>query len=395
LIARVLAARKPACPRAPTPRDRQRWEALRAQYLAAKDAQRAYESELRNRYGWGDPSWRSWITRTERGRLERLEARMGRCGDPMIELLVCVSPRGHAWRSGAPYWWIVEKLDWEDAVRPEREPMSAVVPAPYGQREGLREPAQRIRDRFIWEDAVGHAGRRRWLAVPDWERYLVPGDARYVPKVVRPQMPDVVARAAAAGMPPGTEYVGSGMTGVVFCDRDTAYKVSRATEPISHQLFEEEAEWLAAAETVPDAAPHVARIHRFDPENLVIVRDCPHPDHDQSLWRWESRLHDLHAEIERAMLPAGWTAPEFKPDSYVLTARGPVLVDASMPSRIGAVLAAYVEAVASGARPLWTDQQPSDLAFYVRREVGQTLTRAEADYLLALLDRRWPGAGKW
>ena len=123
--------------------------------------------------------------------------------------------------------------------------------------------------------------------------------------------------------------------------------------------------------------------------NLVIVRDCPRKDPDESMSRWESRLWDLHREIERDMLPHGWTAPEFKPDSYVLTAQGPILVDASMPSRVGAVLARYVEGIVAGARPLGNDS-PSDLAFAVRREVGQTLSQAESDRLEALIDRRWP-----
>lgn len=227
----------------------------------------------------------------------------------------------------------------------------------------------------------------------DWEGYLGRGEARYVDRVVRPQMPDVVARAAAAGMPPGVEYVGAGMTGVVFCAGDVAFKVARDTREVDRMMLEEEAEWLAAASAVPEVAPHVARFHRFDPDNVVIERDCPHPDPDQSLWRWESKLYELHKSIERAMLPNGWTAPEFKPDSYVLTPRGPVLVDASLPMRVGAALAQYVEDVVAGARPLWT-RNPHDLTFYVRSEIGKTLTQAEADHLQAILVERWPEA-RW
>lgn len=566
--------------------DRRRWDDLHAAYAAARAAADDYESQLRSgRYGWGDPNWRSWITKTERGKLERLEAKADKIGDKIVELLVRVSPRGEAWLSGAPAWWIHDRLTWEDAIRPESEPLSVVVPAPWGRSEGLREahsethwetrgvlagayanrnpksllthsvevdaqgneirvfcgrveldhvadphsgdvtarPTCPICARYFdsthhgefrensaiawegtvrpeieslsvvmpawgsatlvrasgsglqwekggstrlpiyWATSVGgdaltgedttyqiyteaglwrlggenvhHAGvgtiafhsvaaakafaksvdaaaRRAFaggysltpdlLAPPrlkemtpsaDWEDYLAPGETRYIPAVVRPQMPDVIARAMAAGMPSGTEYVGAGMTGVVFCAGDTAFKVARDTREIDHQMFDEEAEWLASASVVPAVASHVARFWRFDPENLVIVRDCPHPDPDQSLWRWESRLHELHGAIERSMLPHGWTAPEFKPDSYVLTPRGPVLVDASMPSRVGAVLAQYVEDVVSGARPLWTER-PHDLTFYVRREVGQTLTQAEADHLQTILERRWPEA-RW
>jgi hypothetical protein len=223
----------------------------------------------------------------------------------------------------------------------------------------------------------------------DWEDALVRGDARYVPAGVAPQMPGVVARARAAGARPPLEYVGAGMTGVVLCAGDVAYKVARDTRPIDHQFFEEEADWLAAASQVPAVAPHVAHLHDFDPESLVIVRDCVRADPEQSAWRYgEGKLHDLHRQIERDMIPYGWTAPEFKPDSYVLTTRGPVLVDASMPSRVGNELAQYVEAVVADERPLWTTR-PEDLAFAVRMEAGRTLTQEESDRLEAMIARRW------
>src|ERR1700678_4332055 len=203
-------------------------------------------------------------------------------------------------------------------------------------------------------------------------------------------MPDIVARALAAGAPTPLEYVGAGMTGVVFCAGDVAYKVARDTRPIDHQFFEEEAEWLGAAAAVPSVRLHVARFRGFDPENLVITRDCVRADPEQSAWRYgEGNLHDLHRQIERGMIQYGWTAPEFKPDSYVLTTRGPVLVDASMPSRVGEELARYVEAVVADERPLWTTR-PEDLAFAVRMEAGRTLTQEESDRLEAMIARRWP-----
>jgi hypothetical protein len=233
--------------------------------------------------------------------------------------------------------------------------------------------------------------RRRALrdGAEDWRDALAPGEARFVPAIVQPQMPDIVRRALAAGARPPLEYMGAGMTGVVFCAGDIAYKVARDTRPIDHQFFEEEAEWLRAVTAVPEVAPHVVHFRGFDPDNLVIVRDCPVADPDQSAWRYgENKLHDLHRQIERDMIPHGWTAPEFKLDSYVLTTRGPVLVDASMPSRVGEELARYVEAVAADERPLWTT--PEDLAFAVRMEAGRTLTQAKSDRLEALIAERWP-----
>jgi hypothetical protein len=102
----------------------------------------------------------------------------------------------------------------------------------------------------------------------DWRNALVPGDDQYVPPVVLPQMPGIVARALTAGARAPLEYVGAGMTGVVFCSGDVAYKVARATRPIDHQGFEDEAEWLAAAARVPSVAPSVAQHPPLRPREL-------------------------------------------------------------------------------------------------------------------------------
>jgi len=221
----------------------------------------------------------------------------------------------------------------------------------------------------------------------DWRNYLVPGDDQYIPQPILPQMSDIVARAIASGAPIPLEFMGAGMTGVVFCAGDVAYKVARATKPINHSFFEDEAEWLAAAARVSDVAPHVARIYRFDPDNLVIERECPKSDRSTYSYG-ESKLFDLHQEIGHAMIPHGWSAPEFKPDSYIITARGPILVDASMPSRVGEELVRYVEAAVSGERQLW-NTRPSDLAFAVRSEVGRTISKGESDRLEDLIEQRW------
>lgn len=354
--------------------DRRRWDDLRASYATARAAVKDYESSLRPKYGYSDSNWRSWITKTERSKFERLEARANKIGDKIVALLVQISPRGEAWLSGAPAWWIRERLTWDDAVRPINEPLSVEVPAPWGANRGLTEASQATADADGWRDA------------------LVPGDDRYIHEIILPEMPDVVARAITAGAPTPLEYMGAGMTGVVFCVDGVAYKVARRMRDIDHQMFEDEAEWLTAASHVTDVAPSVAEIFHFDPDNLVIERDCPRPATDQTPYRYgERRLSDLHGDIERAMLPHGWTAPEFKPDSYVITARGPVLVDASMPSRVGQELARYVEDVVADDRQLWSDR-PSDIAFYVRREIGQTLSKGEADRLEALIESKWPGA---
>jgi hypothetical protein len=216
-------------------------------------------------------------------------------------------------------------------------------------------------------------------------------DARFVPEAVVPQMPDIMARALAAGAPPSLEFMGAGMTGVVFCADDIAYKVARTMKPINRSFFEDEAEWLEAASRVREVSLHVAPFYRFDPLTLVIERACPKSERSSYSYG-ESKLFDLHQKIERAMIPHGWSAPEYKPDSYVITTHGPVLVDASMPSRVGQVLARYVEEIVAGKRELRSGDRPGDLAFAVRREVGQTLSKAESDRLEDLIGSRWPDA---
>jgi GNAT superfamily N-acetyltransferase len=277
-------------------------------------------------------------------------------------------------------------------VRPELR-RRGIATALYNQlfkQEGITA-ADLVPASLTPEGAAFRKGAALRESITDWQAALVRGDARYVPPVVVPQMPDIVARAIRAGAPAGRlEYAGAGMTSVVFCADGVAYKVARATRPIDHQFFEEESDWLAAAARVPAIAPHVARLRDFDPEDLVIVRDCPAADPDQSAWRYgEDKLYELHRQIERAMIPHGWTAPEFKPDSYVLTTRGPMLVDASLPQRVGSELARYVEDVARGARQLWTTR-PADLAFAVRMESGKTLSPDESHRLEDLIRERWP-----
>jgi hypothetical protein len=219
----------------------------------------------------------------------------------------------------------------------------------------------------------------------DW-RTLV-DDADYVPAIVTPEMPDVVRRGVAAGAKPPLEYVGAGMTSVVLCKGAVAYKIGRRSSSSLRRMLGDEAEWMATAGRVSGVRQYVPRLVRYDRENVVIVRGCPKRDPEMTAYRYgEGRLWDLHRDIEKKMLPHGWTAPEFKADSYVLTKKGPVLVDASMPARVGQVLLDYVREILSGRRT--TDERLSDLAFEVRREVGQTIDPADAKPVLDELSAR-------
>lgn len=131
-IAQALTERRAAQPKAA---DRKRWDSLHASYLAAKQAADTLAVNMRVKYS--DKNWRTWSSRSERTKLEKLEAKRDKLGDKIFQLLLHISPRGEAWRTGAPVYWIYNNLSWEDAVRPTGEPLSVVVPAPYGNDRGL------------------------------------------------------------------------------------------------------------------------------------------------------------------------------------------------------------------------------------------------------------------
>ena len=131
-IARALSERHPHAPRAA---DKARWDKLRASFLAAYRAAQDLEIKLRMKYG--DASWRNYSSRGEQAKYKQLHDRAGKFGDKLFKLLLEVSPRGEAWRTGAPAYWIYRDLSWDDAVRPAGEPLSVVVPAPFGSSRGL------------------------------------------------------------------------------------------------------------------------------------------------------------------------------------------------------------------------------------------------------------------
>lgn len=207
-----------------------------------------------------------------------------------------------------------------------------------------------------------------------------------VPDIVGPELDDVVARALGAGADLPLEYVGAGMTGVVLRHGGRSYKVARRLTDTTHALFEAEAEFFAACARVPEVAEHVAPLEAFDPWGLTIVKLFIARDPDVRLWQYEDSLWELHRRIEDLMIPYGWTAPEYKTDSYVPTARGPILVDGTFAHRVGQVLLAYATDLLDGRRPWWSET-PGDLAFALRVEVGRSITAEQAAPLLARLPK--------
>lgn len=113
---------------------KKRFDALREKYLAAHEAARNEAITQSVKYG-SEREARSWASRGEKSRLEKLENRRNKIGDAIIDLIVSESPRGESWKSGVPSHWLKEKLSWEDIVRPENEPLSTVPPAAYGWSE--------------------------------------------------------------------------------------------------------------------------------------------------------------------------------------------------------------------------------------------------------------------
>jgi hypothetical protein len=209
-----------------------------------------------------------------------------------------------------------------------------------------------------------------------------------VPPYILPEIPESLDRAIRSGAPKPLLYVGAGGYGIVFCDGfGHAWKVTRmgrGSDRIDHLLFladnlESEYEWLLSAARDPFVRRHAAEVFQMHGPNLVLERECVAGR--PGAWADDRKLHELHGKIERAMLPLGWTAPEFKEDSYIIRPDGtPVLVDISMAQRVGENLVRYVVDVLEGRRK--THQRPHDLAFdllqemrhkTVPREVGERL----------------------
>lgn len=215
-----------------------------------------------------------------------------------------------------------------------------------------------------------------------------------VDRRVRPEIPGTVGRAQAAGASVPLRYVGAGMYGIVFCDADGhAWKVARVEDLSARnadwmrEFLAQEYEWLRDAARSP-IARHVAEVYGFHPEEIVLERECVFGR--PGGWADEGRLFDLHKEIERAMVPLGWNAPEFKGDSYIIKDDGtPRLVDISLVQRLGRNLVDWVWEVFAGRR--LTHETWHSLAFYVLREMREgTVTESEGCAVLEELVKRAP-----
>lgn len=109
--------------------DRRRFEQIRERYIQAEEAYQEAEIKLGARWGHAR-NWKTYLKAADRKRLERLSAAKEREKDKFFELLQRISPRD--WTYGVPSHWVVEKLPYEDAVRPANEPLSVEPPMAFG-----------------------------------------------------------------------------------------------------------------------------------------------------------------------------------------------------------------------------------------------------------------------
>jgi hypothetical protein len=213
-------------------------------------------------------------------------------------------------------------------------------------------------------------------------KHVVP-DIEYVHPAVANEMPEIAERALDAGATPPLDYLGAGATAVVFCDkRGRGWKVARR---VDSGVVADEAEWLRTAAKVAEVKKYVPRFYAWHAAQGTIERACVVADRENA-WRWTRDLSDLHRRIEAEMVKHGWSAPEFKDDSYVITTNGPVLVDAGYANRLGHRLLRYVVDILEGRRPRRKYENNGTLAFYLRREVQEAaLTQADVAPVLLRL----------
>lgn len=112
----------------PKDRTRERFDTLRAKYLAAKAKLDEVSSALSVKYG---SEYRdSWLRVGERKARSKARDAAEKAGDALTDHVATFSPRD--WSYGVPQSWVRESLTYEDAARPVGEPLSVVPPLSWG-----------------------------------------------------------------------------------------------------------------------------------------------------------------------------------------------------------------------------------------------------------------------
>jgi hypothetical protein len=227
---------------------------------------------------------------------------------------------------------------------------------------------------------------------PHW-RELTSGNVDHLARwVSEPQIASAVSRALRAGAIPPLDYQGAGASGIVFCDqRGRAFKVSRYVTDSAREFFAREAAYLRAAKASPRTAGMVPHVFSWRPDLVVIERECVRGEAPS----WQEPWQDWH----RSLSVSGWTKPEAKDDSWIVTEQGPVLVDAGYALRRGPALADHVEAVLTG-RAQGYGESLKDMAWaiYVDRNQGWIHPERAAEVLAQLRaagdTSEWSGPSK-
>ena len=98
--------------------------ALRAKWQAADIKAKAFRNALTSKYGHFD----LYAPRGKREQYARYTAAADKIADKFFALLDSISPRN--WRSGVPWYWILEHLTYADAITPDQ--LAVVPPCAYG-----------------------------------------------------------------------------------------------------------------------------------------------------------------------------------------------------------------------------------------------------------------------
>ena len=104
---------------------RAEWVKLQAQYRAVYDAFRSQRVSLEAKYGH---DWFAYCGRLESARINRLQDRLSKATDRILDWLDEHSPRN--WHVGTACHWICTELTYDDAVT--SGPLSAVPQLAYG-----------------------------------------------------------------------------------------------------------------------------------------------------------------------------------------------------------------------------------------------------------------------
>lgn len=107
---------------------REKFDALRAKYLAASAKWKEQDVVFSLKYGSGYRD--SWLKSSDRKARERSYAAVEKTGDALFAHVQSISPRD--WSRGVPQYWVLGELTFEDAVRPVGEALSVVPPLSYG-----------------------------------------------------------------------------------------------------------------------------------------------------------------------------------------------------------------------------------------------------------------------